>query len=408
MHVVEPSDYDPTKHGDLFREVITAIVSPPPTPLDLFTALTFSADEAFDLMTFPEAFAPIDSLLEVLAAMDQLTALGCIHVGLRPSNDREQHLFTPAELKAFLSRLRSVARLAHEDLTVFSQWVDGQRPSAKINVACLFTLDQEGQIRICLHPKGVRSSAERSALPDHTMDEANMLTLVTLRPTDRRFMSITLQPLICSDTLNLQTERHTTSLIEEVNRRANAFDAPPDHVDIVSVVSCTPQRVSQTVSGSYREWHQDFRDAFVGAAQSGAMTRHRYATFVLSNFETAPGDRPGGLSGVFEPIHPKAETLHRAVDLSCYGHPQTDPDGNNRWSTPDDRPIVSWDSRGYLAGLSPCSAQAGVAVKIFSFTLMPLLRDQSPWKPRKSVANCDVTLGRWADDRRLAFSKVGR
>jgi len=239
------------------------------------------------------------------------------------------------------------------------------------------------------------------------MDEANMLTLVTLRPTDRRYLSITLQPLICSDTLNLQTERLTASLVEEVNRQANVFEAPPDHIDIVSVVSCTQQRVSQTGAESYREWHQDFRDAFVGAAQSAAMTRHRYATFVLSNFETVPPGKPGGLSGVFEPIHLKVEPLHHAVDLSCYGHPKADPDGNNRWSTPDDRPVMSWDSRGYLAGLTPSSAQASVAVKIFGFTLMPLLRDQSPWKPRKSVTNCDVTLGRWADDRRLAFSKAG-
>ena len=76
VRVVEPSDYDPARHGDLFREVITAIVSPAPTALDLFTAQTFSIDEAFDLMTFPEAFAPADSLLEVLNALSQLTALG--------------------------------------------------------------------------------------------------------------------------------------------------------------------------------------------------------------------------------------------------------------------------------------------------------------------------------------------
>ena len=407
VRVIEPNDYDPAIHGDLFREVITAIVSPRPVAADLFSTSDLRADEAFDLMTFPEAFAPASSLLEVLGSLGQLTALGCIHVGLRPSADPQQHLFTVAELKAFLAELRTVDKLAHQDLDVFSDWLDRQRQGAMFNVACLFTLDHDGWIRICLHPKGVRSAAEQSVLPDHTMDEANLLTLVTLRPTNRLFLSITLQPLICADALPLQTDRATTSLIAEVNLRANVFDAPPDHVDIVSVATCTPQRVSTAASGRYREWHQDFRDAFVRAAQDGAMGRHRYATFILSNFETVPVDKPGGLSGIFEPIHPKVETLHRAVSLSCYGHPSADRESNNRWSTPDDHPITGWDSRGYLAGLQPSVEQTGVAVKIFGFTLNPLLRDQSPWKPRHSVTSCDVTVGHWTGGRSLIFSKAG-
>jgi len=179
VRVIEPSDYDPANHGDLFREVITAIVSPRPALVDLFSSFDLGADEAFDLMTFPEAFAPVSSLLEVLSALGRLTALGCIHVGLRPSADPKQHLFTVVELETFLAGLKSVDKLVHEDLQVFSAWLQLQRPGAKINVACLFTLDDEGRIRICLHPKGVRSPAERSVLPDHTMDEANMLSHAT-------------------------------------------------------------------------------------------------------------------------------------------------------------------------------------------------------------------------------------
>ena len=212
--------------------------------------------------------------------------------------------------------------------------------------------------------------------------------------------------MICSDTLNLPTDRGTLSPLDELQREANIFEAPPDHVDIVSITTCTPQKRSEAKGGGFfREWHRDFLTAFDRAAQDGALPRHHFASFILSNFRTLRDQHPGGLSGVFEPVDPGHDIQHGQIDLACFGHPKSNP-SNNRWSTPDDEdPINDWRLRGYIACLDAEVDDPDAAVTIFGFTLPSLLRDGSPWKPRPGVRECKVVTARWTDPETIAFNR---
>lgn len=408
VRVAEPQSYSPHNHGSIFEQVITQLVNPRQPALVGMGEQPVERPDRFDLLVFPEAFAPLDTVLKVLRALAQLEGFGCIHVGLRSAIDLENHLISKAELCGLLADLRALPKVVAEDFVPFAGWLDRQPAGGRFNVGCVFTIDAEGQIRICLHPKVVRSQFEGKPLPEQTMEEGDLLSLVTLQPEDRRFFPVTIQPLICSDALNLLTDRGTRSPLEELHEAANEFSALPDHVDIVSLATCTPQKPDKTATGiRYREWHQDFRAAFERAAQDNGLPRHHFASFVLSNFRALHPSAPGGLSGVFEPIGMDNPMDDPRITLACYGHPK-DTQANNRWSTPaDGDPTQSWRVRAYIAALNPEVSDPDAAVTIFGFTLPSILRDNSPWKPRQAVRNCTVKVGRWSDPPSLEFSRTG-
>lgn len=266
VRVIEPSHYEPKSHGKIFGAVLGELIAPTPDEVDLYTDLArgIPISDEFDLVTFPEAFLAANDLLKVLTTLRGRPSLGCVHVGLRPL-DQGSHLFGVSELAQLTDDLIGLSVRGNEDLASFKEWLNGQRSDHRFNIGCLFAIDAKGELRVCLHPKLVRSKFERAPVPDEHMEEANFLTLITLIPTEKHFFSVTLQPLICSDALNISRDHPGDAPMKAVNTEAACFgDSPPDHIDIVSVATCTPQveDVSSTTL-PYCSWHIQDRKSVV-------------------------------------------------------------------------------------------------------------------------------------------------
>lgn len=390
VYVVEPSEYHPEMHADIFNAALTSLITPECTHIDSFVEGSgFEAVEHFDLVTFPEAFLPADDLLMVLKAISSFDSIGCVHVGLRPSGSGH-HLFITEKIMEFIESLSSISNLDTDDLVPFSKWLKNQPKGKFFNVGCLFTIDANQKLRICLHPKIVRSKFESSPLQECHMVEADLLTLVTLLPEDKTLLSATIQPLICSDVLLLDTDRPYCRPMEAVTNDAKCFgNAPPDHVDIVSVATCTPQPEPIKAKGvKSRQWHQKFRESFIRAASDDALARHHNSVFVLSNFGKFPPTlSPGGLSGAFIPIplrHPKYPDF---VIISSWGRPKRSPDSDNSWSQAgevgdsDD----GWSSLGYVASLDSMQVESSVCASMLGFTIHRFPRDVSHWKAAEGL-----------------------
>jgi hypothetical protein len=296
------------------------------------------------------------------------------------------------------------------DLLAFSDWLNTQNLAHNFNVGCLFTVDANRKVRVCLHPKLVRSKWEVSALAENHMEEANLLTLITQHPTDKAFKTVTVQPLICSDALELTTDRGEPGPLEAVHRDADCFgENPPDHVDLVSVATCTPQKeIRSEKGGRYLTWHQEFKSSFVRAASYDALSRHHYSTFVLSNFRTDPKSRPAGLSGAFLPVPLRAGEYDAFITFSCWGRPR--PESENGWSPPDEgySTAKKWHSRGYLAYLDRFNDRADPTGRMFGFTVHRLPRDLSPWGEETGLTKCAQLIGenRVGSDRLVFLEEV--
>ena len=257
--------------------------------------------------------------------MGGLDSFGCVHVGLRPSATDPNHLFLAKQLRELVKELKLVPTILHADLESFCAWLDEQSDDLRFNIGCLFTLDAHQRVRVCLHPKLVQSKYEVSPLPEQNMEEANLLTVVTLRPVNKRLKTVVIQPLLCSDALHLSTKRSDSRPLEALQSDAGCLgDDPPDHIDIVSVATCTPQVPDPTSKAPYyRTWHNEFKKTFDRAASDDdPLARHRFATFVLSNFQMMPTGDPGGLSGAFIPVPLGNSPFPDYVALSCWGHPE--------------------------------------------------------------------------------------
>jgi hypothetical protein len=348
-------------------------------------------------------------LLDVLRPLNRAGPIGCIHVGLRPSDDAQNHLFTHRQAADLIASIREISDGAAADIAPLAEWLSSQRDNFHFNLGCLFTVDANSEVRVCVHPKVVRSSVECSPLPEHHMEEANFLTLVSLLPVDKNILTVTLQPLICSDALNLSRDRGGPAPMAAVNSEAACFgNSPPDHIDIVSAVTCTRQAQGGRDGQAYRAWHNEFQKSFLNAASDGAYFRHHFAVFVLSNFRMLPQTIPGGLSGVFVPRPPQMPArFHDAVIVSLYGRPKQDFRGNNRWSTPEDGSSPDWSSRGFVAALDPYAGPRDAVVRIFACNIQRLPRHDMPWSRTGtgSLARCEVSVGTGSDH--LAFDQWG-
>lgn len=409
IKVVEPAEYRPADHGALFMKVVSELIAPTPAALagrEHEAQLYGSRHDRFDLTTFPEAFVDAHTLLVVLRAAAKLADMGCIHVGLRATDDPERHLFSLEQLRDFLGQLREVGNLVLEDLVSFEGWL-GRQSGGMFNVGCLFAVDTKG-LRICLHPKMVRSQFEAHVLSEHHMVEANLVSLVTILPVDPALMSITLQPLLCSDALDLPTDRPGGGPMKRLNHHVAAFDRPPDHVDVVSVATCTPQPPGAISKGGsrYRQWHDQFEKCFVDLAQGADFSRHHQAAMVLSNFREISEKEGGGLSGAFLPVPPPPGLDQPQLTVSCYGKDR-ERGGANRWSVPSDEALERWRTRGYVVGLNPFALPDNAPVKVFSFTLQRLLRDTSRWRTDPVFSQAFIDAG-YVDEDRIVFSALGK
>ncbi|WP_316169002.1 MULTISPECIES: hypothetical protein [unclassified Bradyrhizobium] len=391
-YVVEPAKYDPKVHPDLFQKALSAFVAAPPDPLDQFTNVSdVKSPEYFDLLTFPEAFISPDVLSNVLEGLGSIERLGCVHVGLRPTQQDTNHLFLKTEILTFITTLRSIPGIVQADLNEFEAWAKQQASTSRFNLGCLFALDDNHNVRICLHPKLVQSKFEFQPSPEHIMEEANLLTVVTLRPANREHKTVVIQPLLCSDALDLATKRGTRAPLEAMQRDADCLGkTPPDHIDVVSVATCTPQIPGPSkLTPRFRTWHADFREAFLRSASKDSHSRHHFAVFILSNFLLGPGNSPGGLSGIFFPSQPSPYPFPDGITLSCYGRPKTG--AENNWSQPDvDFIGDKWEVRGFIAALDPMSAAPDTVGRMFGFTLNRLLRDRSSWAAHSGVGACTI------------------
>jgi len=412
VRVIEPSAYKPDTHADLFNAVLTELLTPQASlAVDQYDSARFKAPKQwFDLVTFPEAFVPAPTLVRVLSSIVGVGAFGCIHVGLRP-DDHENHLFSVNQIENLIKEINDIPAIKKDDLAIFSNWLSCQEVESVFNIGCLFLIDANNDLRVCLHPKIVRSKFEANPLPEHHMKEADLLTLVTLEPTDKRYMSITLQPLLCSDALDLPTDQPSGNPIAAVNNCAEIFGAaPPDHVDVVTVATCTPQPKALRIDGSpFRQWHDQFLDTFRAVANKADYVRHHFAAVILSNFATIQVGhdlfKDGGVSGGFFPIAPAFKSIPPDLEAFCWGRPKKT-EGANMWSVPDDMALTKWDSRGFVLGLNPYRANANEAVRIFAFTIQRLPRQLSLWSDSQSITKCEVSVGRRQIDNTILFGKV--
>ncbi|MCA0050630.1 hypothetical protein LB577_27380 [Mesorhizobium sp. B283B1A] len=392
VRLVEPTAYHPSSHAAIFNAALTAMLEPVRRPLDIYDAgaPTFNS-RRFDLITFPEAFITPGTLCDTLQAFKNFGASGCVHTGLRASVDENgPHLFSTSEMQALVDDLTSILPTTKVDLRPFTLWLMNQDPRDYFNLGCLFLNDADGHTRVCLHPKLVRSKFEISSSRRQTMAEANLLTLITLMPRRKELGTITLQPLICSDVLPLETDSGRDPPMKAVNRFADCLGkAPPDHIDIVSVVTCTPQSVRQRNGSSKpRIWHDLFRTAFLEAARDPACARHHFAAIVLANFREYRSSA-AGLSGVFLPVAPTPLSFRPETTVSLWGRPSKRYK-NNRWSEAGEAISAKWSPLGFIAALDPSYSGAG---RIFGFTIHRLLREVSPWEQATRLTSIEIWDG---------------
>lgn len=259
VFVVEPSNYKPDQHAAVFSAILEAILSPEIERSDPYSGSENIKYPDFDLVTFPEAFLPVRDLSTLLASIaGRLERMGCVHVGLRSTDRPDSHLIGVAELTALVASVQAIDNIDKSDLGPVSDWLNTQKPDAQFNIGCVFSIDTQSKLRICLHPKMVRSKFEVGAVADTHMAEGDLLSLITLLPGSKRFLSVTLQPLICSDALDLNPGVPGRTPLHAINGDdAVALpDLMPDHVDIVSAAACTPQAVGRSASGEFRKWHE--------------------------------------------------------------------------------------------------------------------------------------------------------
>ncbi|HEY8063805.1 MAG TPA: hypothetical protein VIF40_03665 [Methylosinus sp.] len=412
--VVEPIHYDPKTHKKIFDATMTHLIMPPENDkIDKYDNIRKSiSTKRVDLITFPEAFIDPDTLLQALTTIKGIFT--CVHVGLRIGYNSE-YLFSTRDLLNLIESIEQVKSIYIDDIQKFKSWITSQRSDEMFNVGCVFAIDKHNKLRVCIHPKIVRSIFEFSPSPENHMSEANLLNLITLRQSKGNLKNIVMQPLLCSDATTLQTDKGMGGPIELINKiPTQCFDGDvPDHIDIVSVSTCTPQVKNGVARPSiHREWHRKFLDSFQKSADD--FHRHHFSVFVLANFhdiKIEDGDsvkmKDGGLSGVFIPVPPPKNALFPSgIDTSCWGRPKNkDESQNNSWSRPDDDALTKWSSMGFICMLSPISNKQGIEVRVLECTIHRLPRDNSLWSNFSSIEKCVIYVGRQADGGEIRFAK---
>ncbi|WP_187335985.1 hypothetical protein [Novosphingopyxis iocasae] len=390
---MEPRDLVLGGDTGVLSEVMRELISPVALPLDRFDDATVPPVlTRYDLVTFPEAFATPSAVLAVAEAISPLGPSGCLHFGLRPDEPSSGHLFDTTAVRSLVERFTRLTDSALGDLDGFVRWLDDQPPDGWFNIGCVLAVDADSKLRVCLHPKLIRSKFEVDTLPERHMSEANLLCLVTLQPRNARFGTITMQPLICSDALSIGSDRGLATPIAAITRHADCIPDPPNHVDVVSVATCTPQPEGRRLDGSrFREWHLQFLDAFRDAAEHGDCARHHLSSFVLANYTEIGKGLGGGLSGAFLPLPPVFKRIIPTVSVSCWGRHAKEPKPNNAWSGPDDDALTSWSSLGFVAGLDPFAVDPAATARIFAFDLHRLPRERSRWRSEGSIVSLRIT-----------------
>lgn len=379
VRVVEPDDVWSMNNDRVLFAVLQELLNPTMREVDRFDRdrRPVSADR-YDLITFPEAFATPQAVLAVADSLAGQGPSGCVHVGLKSGITTSTHLMRVAEISELVAELEVLLGANRGDLTDFKNWLSRQSENHNFNIGCVLAVDANGDLRICLHPKIVASRFEIDALPELNMKEADLLTLITLRPTGGGFSTVTLQPLICSDALNIPTERMTGPPIMAVTQHGECFQAVPDHVDVVSVATCTPQPRGFTPDGPYAQWHRQFLDALLAVAENPGCRRHNFASVVLSNYRKIGRDE-AGLSGAFVPRRSGFTSLHAEITVSAFGRPGDGSWANNGWSIPSADLAKDFEHRGFLMSLDFAEPSKSTVARVLGFALHHLPREAFTW-----------------------------
>jgi len=301
--IIEPMKYNPQNHFNVFSLAMKKILGEHKdvNPFEIEYSCLNRADRYYDQIIFPEAFLFFKDFKKALLTLSRFSYFGCVHIGLR-SDKNSSHLFSHREITEMINELESLLDIVQDDISEFRKWIESEKGNdGYYNIACLFAIDINNKLRLCLHPKVVRSRIENSPLPEKHMTEANMYNLIVLEPEENTLQTITIQPLICSDVL-LANRSSFKNPIDAVNNVSNFTARVPDKIDIVSIVSCTPQKEESLPKStvSSRKWHPSFRDSFDAMAKDASYMKHQSATFLISNYQYA-NEKPYGLSGVFFP-----------------------------------------------------------------------------------------------------------
>lgn len=356
-YVVEPSSYDLPTHEALFSAVLKFFE---PT-VDYFSndargVIPFPVTPpSFDLLTFPEAFLPASALVSILRSLGgSRVPTGCIHVGLTATGDPEHPFFELAQLSSLIDRIQedTAPNQVDHDLSAIRTWMAENRAcEGPLNVSCVFMVDADFRLRVSIQLKNVPSPYEGGLLRHRHVAEARFSSLVTLNPRDNRLPSVVIQPLICSDVLELDTSTQGVHPLSILTGGAGPLkQRPPDHIDVVSVAACTPQTKLQ----HRLRWKQEFLNSFVRSASNQDWRRHQYALFALSNYLTPPDDmekagikpghkasartraRPGGLSGLFVPIALEPGPYKERVLIDMYARPNIKVRDETAWMTSEE------------------------------------------------------------------------
>ena len=387
--IVEPAQYHPATHAQLFISFVTRLVGPTLTAIGPAEA---SLSEPFDLVTWPEAFLPDQALRDVLLALLTQSHFPCMHVGLRPDDQADTHLFSHGQLEDLVWWIRSLGPTISEDLAAFSGWLDGASRTGFYNVACVFLIDARGELRVCMHPKNTPASVEVSALVERNIAEAEFCAVVTLDPLDSSLFQVNIQPLICSDMLDLQRDTHRLgpmAVLASSPQRVGP-DAP-EHIDIVSVATCTDQK--NEAAGPVPErltWQPKFRAAFTELMEGTPYARHRNAMVVLANVRRI-GKKPGGLSGSFIPLPlPKPAEFGEIARTWSWGRQDH---GDNHWLLLRESVPLNerWSSLAHLVTLDPDLVPAPLEDQLISFTIPSLPRDRPRTDRGAAITALQVT-----------------
>lgn len=326
MYVVEPKAYAPERHGDVFDAVLRDFFDTAADQLatDAISPAIRQPVEA-DLIVFPEAFLAAEDLIAAMIGFVSLRFQCCVHVGLRPDRSNKNHLFSRKNIESLLADMKDIQGIHNEDLEGFEGWFKKQRAAARFNLGCMFLVESNGSLRVCLHPKAVRAGVEYSALSDEHMTEAKLISLVTLVPPNSRYMSVTIQPLICADVLSLPNDSMLPNPIKAFSdsSAANFPRLYADHIDIVSLSLCTPVGEFNNGKGRRRRWKTEFESAFLEALKRDECFRHHFASFVMANFDEI-GPKKGGLSGACVPAPFSVGSFPDEVSMWSYGKHKKD------------------------------------------------------------------------------------
>lgn len=399
IYVVEPKVYAPKTHGEVFDAVLRDFfdTSSAHAVLGGVSAEIRQPVEA-DLIVFPEAFLAADDLVRAMEGFVRLGFQCCMHVGLRPDLENKNHLFSLQNINSLTVKLKSIQGLEADDLNGFEKWLNLQKSGSHFNLGCMFMVGPKGCVRVCLHPKAVRASVEYGALIDTHMTEANLLSLVTLVPSNSKYMSVTIQPLICSDALSLPTDSMVPNPIKAFSDSSAAHfpKLPADHVDIVSLSLCTPVSEVAHEKGKRRRWKPDFESAFLDAAKRDDCFRHHFASFVMANFDEI-GAQKGGLSGACMPATFPAGLYPEGVSMWSYGKHVGDP--TDTWkcvagfgidSADGDSAFKDSKNRPNLVCIEDVSGPVAHVARALGFTLPRLVRDNPVGGRFPGLAKLDV------------------